>query len=328
MDKTIPEATPLVSVIMCSYNARPFIEQAVNCILNQTFGDLELIISDDCSTDGTQEWLKTIVDPRVRLYLQEKNLGYVANKNFAHRLARGQYLTQLDSDDTCSLDKLEKQLAVVRKHPEIKLVGCGYHKIDDQDNIYYTVSEPQDRLILQVEEPYPFWFPALLVHAEVFEQIGYFDPFFSGLFGDDFYWTIRANEKWPIYYLHDPLYGYRNNPNSITNMFNNERKLIIARVLEELIRQRRQTKTDWLEQKDAGAVKAFEQSLLRDKSFMAEQYRVWAAKAVDKKDWAQFSKLIQAALSRDPFKISVYRTLLYFLRRFFQKTDATTTSQA
>lgn len=316
MDKGIPEATPLVSVIMCTYNARPFIEQAVNCILNQTFSDWELVISDDCSADGTREWLQTISDPRVRLFLQEKNLGYVANKNFAHQQACGQYLTQLDNDDTCSLEKLEKQVAVVKQQPDIKLVACGYHQIDDQDTIYATIEEPQDRLIYRLEGQYPFWFPSLLVHKSVFEQIGYFSPYFNGVLGDDLYWTVRANEKYPVYFIREPLYSYRNNPNSITNVFGNVRKLIMVRVLQELIRQRQANKTDWLEQGELKALAAYEQSLLHDKRFMGEQYRVWAAKAVDKKDWPLFFRLFRSSFSENPLNPSLYRTLLYFLRRF------------
>jgi hypothetical protein len=55
-------------------------------------------------------------------------------------------------------------------------VACGYHQMDDQDNIYSTAGEFQDRLIYQLEGQYPFWFPALMVHKSVFEQKGYFNP--------------------------------------------------------------------------------------------------------------------------------------------------------
>ncbi|MET0635520.1 MAG: glycosyltransferase [Chitinophagaceae bacterium] len=93
--------TPLVSVVMCTYNGQKFIDEQVNSILQQDFDDFELIIADDLSTDDTynklQQWAEK--SPRIRLYRNEVNLGY--NRNFASALllARGMYISIADQDD-------------------------------------------------------------------------------------------------------------------------------------------------------------------------------------------------------------------------------------
>lgn len=312
-----PGPCPLVSVVMCAYNARPYIEAAVNSILEQTFGDWELVISDDGSTDGTREYLQGIAThPKVRLFLQERNLGYVANKNFAHAQARGLYITQQDNDDLCPPERLAKQVAVIRSHPEVMLVGCGYLRVDLQGKPVDAFGPPRDMLLPSpVQGPYPFWFPSLLVHRSVFERIGGFDPYFAGVMGDDRYWTVRAHERFPIYCLREPLYAYRFNPSSITNVLDRPRKLIITAVMEELFRQRRGAGSDWLERDDTAALAAYEEQLLRNRGFMSEQYRIWAAKAVDKDDFAQARTLLGKAFALQPARMDLLRTAFYLVRR-------------
>lgn len=317
MDKAIHDE-PLVSVVMCAYNGLSYIREAVACVINQTYSNWELIICDDGSTDGTREWLRTEFgnNPKIRLFFHEKNKGYVANKNFAHQQAKGIYITQLDNDDSCALERLEKQLDVIRINPEIKIVASGYHKIDEEGKIYESISSGKDILIdKDFTGKYPFWFPGLLVHQSVFQTVGYFNEYFSGALGDDLYWTKSANQRYPIYCLPETLYNYRNNPNSITNVFGNIRKLIIPRMLEILFQQQRETGEDWLMKKDFAALQQKEEELKSKKSFMAEQYRIWAAKATDKNDKKLAGSLLWTAFKNNPFNRKIYVTLLYLLRR-------------
>lgn len=309
-------APPLVSVVMCTYNARPYIEAAVRSVTNQTFTNWELVISDDGSTDGTREWLQEFAQhPQIRLFLQDHNLGYVHNKNFAHRQARGTYITQQDNDDLCTPDRLQRQIAVVFRYPEVKLVACGYDRIDMAGNKTDSFGPEQDVLLHSPSpRPYPFWFPSLLVHRSVFGDIGWFDPYFAGVMGDDLYWTVRAHERYPIFCLQSPLYAYRFNPESITNVLDRPRKMIITAVMSELFRQRRERGSDWLEQRDFGALARYEQQLMENREYMAEQYRTWAAKSVDKRDFGSAAKLLRQAVVRGGLTIPVLKTGFYLAR--------------
>jgi glycosyltransferase involved in cell wall biosynthesis len=92
---------PLLSVLMTSYNREAFIAESIESVLAQTFNDFELIVSDDCSHDGTvaiaNEYARR--DSRVRVTINESNLGDYGNRNKAASLARGQFLKYHDSDD-------------------------------------------------------------------------------------------------------------------------------------------------------------------------------------------------------------------------------------
>ncbi|MBZ0100488.1 MAG: glycosyltransferase family 2 protein [Taibaiella sp.] len=123
-----------VSIIMCSYNTGRYIGKAIECILAQTYTNWELIISDDRSKDNSAEVIRPYLsDARIQLYVQEQNQGYVKNKNSAMRRATGDLVTQLDSDDMCPPDRIEKQVSVFIKNPEIKICGSDFKAIGVDD---------------------------------------------------------------------------------------------------------------------------------------------------------------------------------------------------
>jgi glycosyltransferase involved in cell wall biosynthesis len=90
---------PFFSVIIPVYNRIGRIDQAVESVLAQTFTDFELIIVDDCSTDGTWEHISKYTDPRIRVFRNERNSERCATRNRAIELSQGRYITFLDSDD-------------------------------------------------------------------------------------------------------------------------------------------------------------------------------------------------------------------------------------
>lgn len=107
----------MVSVITPSYNAERFIGQTAKCVLTQSFKNLELIVSDDASTDGTVEILNGLAEsePRLRVVANERNRGAAITRNRALALARGQYVAFLDADDIWLPCKLERQLSFMRE---------------------------------------------------------------------------------------------------------------------------------------------------------------------------------------------------------------------
>lgn len=99
---------PLVSIIIPAYNAEKTVRNAVDSVLRQTITDLEVIVVDDASTDGTSQTVNTIADPRVRLLQAQKNSGPSASRNLGIRDARGCWLAFLDADDEYTPDRLEQ----------------------------------------------------------------------------------------------------------------------------------------------------------------------------------------------------------------------------
>ncbi len=106
----------LVSIIMPSYNTAEYIGEAIASVIAQTYTNWELIIIDDCSTDNTEEVIRSIDDPRIRLLKNPINSGAAVSRNYGLREAKGRWVAFLDSDDQWVPEKLEKQLRFMKQN--------------------------------------------------------------------------------------------------------------------------------------------------------------------------------------------------------------------
>lgn len=127
-------AQPLVSVIVPTYNRAPFVEETLQSVLGQTFTDYELIVSDDCSTDGTLEILRQYRarhPDRIRLLEADENQGVASNVNRLLDEASGKYIAYLDSDDVWLPEKLSVQTTYMEARPECAM---SFHDVDTFDS--------------------------------------------------------------------------------------------------------------------------------------------------------------------------------------------------
>ena len=133
--------SPLVSVLMTAYNREQFIAEAIESVLAQTFTDFELIIVDDGSKDHTVEIARRYTgDPRVRLHLNENNLGDYPNRNRVAALAKGRYLKYLDSDDMLYPFGLGAMVDMMSGHPSVAL---GLQRPSPKDRPFPIVLTPE-----------------------------------------------------------------------------------------------------------------------------------------------------------------------------------------
>ena len=124
----------LVSVIMPSYNTAKFIKETIESVLNQTYQNFEIIIVDDCSTDNTDEVVAEIKDERIKYIKNEKNSGAAISRNRALREAKGKWIAFLDSDDVWLPEKLEKQIAFMKKNG-YAFSYTQYEEMDEDSNL-------------------------------------------------------------------------------------------------------------------------------------------------------------------------------------------------
>jgi glycosyltransferase involved in cell wall biosynthesis len=129
-----PARRPLVSVAMAAYNAARFVEQALASLSAQTLDDLEVLVADDGSTDGTAARVEEAAqrDPRIRLLRLGRNRGQAAALNAAVDQARGRYLALLDADDEATPTRLADQAAALALEPELILAGGAVQTFQDQ----------------------------------------------------------------------------------------------------------------------------------------------------------------------------------------------------
>jgi len=107
-----------VTVLLAVHDGERFLGSAIESVLGQTFGDFELLVVDDASTDATPQILATVGDARLRVLRNEENIGQVASLNRGLREARGDYIARLDADDSCRTDRLDLQVTVRPPDPE------------------------------------------------------------------------------------------------------------------------------------------------------------------------------------------------------------------
>ena len=123
----------MISIVTPSYNSSKFISETIESAISQTYQSWEMIIVDDCSTDGSQEIIKEYCknDSRIKLFALEDNSGAAVARNRAINEANGEYIAFLDSDDLWTHDKLEKQLAFMQKN-NYAFTYTFYKKIDEK----------------------------------------------------------------------------------------------------------------------------------------------------------------------------------------------------
>lgn len=153
---------PTVSVVMPVYNGGAYLAQSIQCILDQTFSDFELIIIDDGSTDGSNAVIRSFTDPRISLITQT-NKGLAATLNHGLALARGKWIARQDQDDISLPERFAKELEFLRARPEVGLLGTWATVTDSKGTAIGALEHPTDDDLIR----YHLLFDSPFVHASV-----------------------------------------------------------------------------------------------------------------------------------------------------------------
>lgn len=145
---------PLVSIVIPSYNAERFISETLVSVVNQTWGNLEVFVVDDGSTDRTVELARKYESEKLRVLVQ-KNQGACVARNKGLLLSRGKYIQYLDADDVLSLDKIEKQVEVLERNPGFLAVSPTVHFTDGEEYMKMAPRE-ESAWIFDNDDPVDF----------------------------------------------------------------------------------------------------------------------------------------------------------------------------
>lgn len=135
---------PRVSILMPVFNVAPYLREAMDSILNQTYRDFELIVLNDCSPDNSEEILDTYSDERIVRYRGQQNVGLANVLNIGIEMARGEYIARMDSDDVSLPKRLEKQVAYLDNHPTVDLVSAGMQRFGASQEVMIRSSDIED----------------------------------------------------------------------------------------------------------------------------------------------------------------------------------------
>jgi len=199
--------SPLVSVIIPTYNRAHLLGRAIQSVLNQTYQDFELIIVDDASSDNTEEVVKSFHDDRIKYIRHDENKGAGAARNTGIKAARGEYIAFQDDDDKWLPNKLEKQVKVLEDSPpEIGVVYTDFQRFDKKSE-----NKPKMVKVMRISgdihgallEDNFIGTPTVLVKKQCFEKVGMFDEELPQL--EDWELWIRISKYYHFRYIKEPL---------------------------------------------------------------------------------------------------------------------------
>ncbi len=205
-------AVPTVSCVMPAYNAVRYLASAIDSILSQTFGDFELIVVDDGSTDHTLELLRSYEkrDARVRV-ISRLNTGHTGAINDGIAAAKGELIARMDADDLALPERFARQVAFLRDHSDVVVVGASVELIDPYnipigDDIAKTTHEEIDAQLMRGSGG-AIRHPLAMFRRDAYERVGPYRAQFNG--SEDLDLWLRLAEIGRVANLPEILLKYR-----------------------------------------------------------------------------------------------------------------------
>lgn len=225
---------PLVSVLMGIYNCSDTLEEAVNCIINQTYTNWELIMCDDCSTDNTYEKALEIAkkDKRIKVIKNEKNITLAPALNHCLKYAQGEYCARMDGDDVCDLDRFQKEVDFLNSYSDYEIVSCGMRFYDDE-GVYGQIINPEYPQYNDFVHQSPICHAGCMVRTSALKSVnGYSNSKEVERIEDYDLWVRMYAKGYRAYNIQLPLYSMREGRDAI------KRKKFKFRVTEYKLRKR------------------------------------------------------------------------------------------
>ncbi len=210
---------PLVTVIIPTFNRLRWIGECLDSVLNQTYPNVEIIVVDDASSDGTAEWIKS--QPQyetVKVHVQAKNGGASIARNTGIEMSQGEFIAFIDSDDLLLPTHVETAVETFQKYPKLGLFCCDSTMIDVDGNVLFdgktwnqTLSEiknyPIKTGIRPLEDVFMFLncFPGFTLRREVFDKLGGFVQEVFPADDCDLMLRVAGSKEFQVFYFHEPL---------------------------------------------------------------------------------------------------------------------------
>lgn len=188
---------PRVTVLTTVYNGLPYLREAIESTLNQTYSDFVYLIIDDASTDESVECIKSYKDPRMRLVRNEHNLGTSDSINRGLSMIDTPYVVRLDQDDVSMPNRIEEQIDFLEKHPDISIVCSWEYMIDSSGKKLRewkrNLRNYGDFIGFVLLGLCPIWHPSITFRKEAMVNAGGFNAEYAR--AEDFEVTTRLALK-------------------------------------------------------------------------------------------------------------------------------------
>lgn len=214
MDKSINSMNtnypnPQITVLMSVFNGEKFLKEAIDSILNQTYGDFEFVIINDGSRDSSKDIILSYNDSRIRLINNENNIGLIASLNKGLTLARGEYIARQDADDISLLSRLEKQVRFFKKNKNAGVVGTNFIIINESGEEINKVKFPEKSVDLKkgLLRASQFAHGSTMFKKKCIERVGPYREEFKHC--EDYDLWLRFSHYYELANLQEYLYKWR-----------------------------------------------------------------------------------------------------------------------
>lgn len=230
---------PKVSVMMCVHNAEEYIKDCLDSIFCQSFGDFELVVVDDGSTDSTMEQVKLCSDNRIRIIQKEHD--YIGSLNAGLDACTGEYIARMDADDLMHPDRLQVQVALMDSEPSVALCACWVKPFGEG-----VLPSPKWNAPFGGYVKHPFvkfirgnyiHHPAVMLRRSVLEQYGLrYNRDYP--YAEDYkLWTEMAKKNIAFFVSSQPLLYYQISKGQVSFKHKAEQRKSALRVQLEVIRE-------------------------------------------------------------------------------------------
>ncbi len=226
----MPSRLPQISVCIPTFNRAAMLGESIASVLGQSFGDFELIVSDNASDDETESVVRSLADKRISYLRNKRNVGPCENMNLCLVRCRGEFIAFLPDDDLMLPQNLQQKREVLEANREVGLVHSSYHLVDQAGRIVRentswghgpdrTADAIEDRQELLLSPYNRINLSSVLFRRACYERLGGFTSGFAGKIGLAFdyeYW-MRIALYYKIAFLARPLVKWRIHGGSLTN---------------------------------------------------------------------------------------------------------------
>lgn len=254
-----------VTVLMPTYNVAPYVKEAIDSVLRQTYRDLELLVIDDCSTDNTVDVVRGIDNPHIRIVQNEKNVGLAENLNRGLSLIYTEYVARMDGDDIAESFWLEREIDFLDSHPEVGVCGGGGIRFGAVDSVI-RFPEEHDDIVANMLYECTIIVPTFRMSLVRDYGLRYRTDAFPA---EDYrFWADMAMHT-RLHNISEPLFRYRMHASQICTARREEQQSKVAEV-QQLMRKRI----------DEGSIEVSKQAVL--KRHKIRQRQEWYYTVVDR----------------------------------------------
>ncbi len=315
---------PKVSIILPAFNAGEYIHNSIECILNQTYTNWELLVCDDCSKDNTYHIIEYYrqCDHRIKLFRNEMNLGSLRTRNKLFDIADGELIALQDADDTSALTRFERQIDQFVQMKKLMLCGtwANYYFRNKIVRIKKGATET-DQIRKEMPRQNQFCSASIMFRKSLLNEVGGYRDYFSDKGNYDYDFTYRIAEKYHSIIIPEPLYNVNILPrsNSKDPLGGSDLKYVSDQIVRALANQRKISHglDDLMLSKSRDMISMEKQLLLPFKENPYLKYDVHVNTLLRYGMSREAVKFSFFLVLRHPFDIRPFKLFLYTLKHAF-----------